>query len=213
MNTPTETPTPNVEGHIRYRFIYKHEAGEDECIEETRDAAIEMREIFGEGNEEIEEIVVPFSQEEKLQIELAAVTKERDDAVAKGENITHQLGMAMMELTEANTDRARLREALGQAQTFVASAIPMTTVRSGVVHNDRALVECELTMVRQLQADLEAALSTPPPPVVPIMDLFAKMARELTHSGYIWNESIERLKELAAKHPTSNLTSRGDVAG
>jgi hypothetical protein len=201
MNTPTETPGTDAALHeVTYgssRFSFPEHARK---MERERDEA---------------------------RRQLAAVTKERDDAVAKGENITHQLGMAMMELTEANADRARLREALEKAQAFIASAIPMTTVRSGVVHNDRALVECELATVQQLQANLEAALSTPPPPVVPreelscILDNANNLLEGLKNGDFSegnWSQSLidaleTSLTAYRAKHPTSNLTSRGDVAG
>jgi hypothetical protein len=201
MSTPTETPTPRVDAAITKR----HHNNDGVVIEE----------------------LVNAKDARQLESELVAVTKERDwlknwkqtaknyyrDTIISRDLAASNLRRAEKaeeELAEANADRARLREALGP---FAEMDREESSYPDDYLVLQRGIAS-DLTMITERDFRRAAkALSTPPPPVVPIMDLFAKMVRELTHSGYIWNESIDRLKELVAKHPTSNLTSRGDVAG
>jgi hypothetical protein len=214
MNTPTETPTPRVDAKIKHYYPTTHPHERPEEVVEA-DFARDFERELAAVSEANARLNLELADE---QARLAAVTKERDDArnahnkarydlcTVQGirDGYKKELREAKEQLAEANADRARLREALDRLPHHPNCNLMQRSPLSTAAREKWQEKGCTC---------FKAALSTPPPPVVPIMDLFAKMVRELTHSGYIWNESIDRLKELAAKHPTSNLTSRGDVAG
>lgn len=148
----------------------------------------------GSGGEEEWEYVEPdFARQ--LERELAAVTKERDDLKRAREINKEAIVLLVKERDEAYADRARLREALENAAAFIKP-------------------EVHFVLFQKTQA----ALSTPPPPVVPDPET-EKLIQGVEHlhavcAGFTpqphpeidqaWAEFQEALTAYRAKHPATS---------
>jgi hypothetical protein len=238
MNTPTETPTPRVDEALIYGG---QPANPWVPIAFARQLERELSAV-SEANARLNLELVDE------QARLAAVTKERDEAVAVAnefgdalEKLARGTGIeaksddlviqVLNKLAEANADRARLREALGEALPQFKHLATLVTdhVRQG----DMWLEEVSPD---EWALSLERALSTPPPPVVPREEMeslvgFCEDFRDVVLNGRGSLESVLggdqtnavlqeydfavglRVEAYRAKHPTSNLTSQQEVAG
>jgi hypothetical protein len=173
MNTPTETPTPRVDAKIKHYYPTTH------------------------PHERPEEVVeADFARD--FELELAAVTKERDDLKRAREINKEAIVLLVKERDEAYADRARLQEVLDRLPHHPNCNLMQRSPVSTAAREKWQEKGCTC---------FKAALSAPPPPVVPREDAekLADALKDAADDHFAQNYGGQQYHEIyeayRAKHP------------